>query len=352
MRFLQNHLKVIPILIIFKNMNTNINLNQLDRYLEKSDMASDFLLVGDDFGQIIYVNNLILKKYFANERQYTDTFDYSDIQKNSSLLQNTLQSPQLFAEKKAIVVKGLGDNITKPVLDLIKNKGGDTLLILQGENLRKSSKTYKALESISKLCLVKCYKLDANSTTVFIDKFLQSHGVKYSKELPSIIAHSLPDNVLLIKSELEKIIQYLGEDELTIERVENVISGMKDFSYINLCTAIIFKDQQKMLEQIQKINNEGIGCTSIIRMLQYYFAKVLHIKAEEKIKRHSVYNIINSLKPPVFFKEKNALLDICNKVDYYQVMDLMYELMKLEIDYKTIAFIPNNFLYNYLIQKV
>ena len=331
-------------------MNTNINLNQLDRYLEKHDTASDFLLVGDDFGQIIYISDCILKKYFRNEQYYIDTFYYPDLKKDSSLLQNALQSLQLFTEKRAIIVKELGDSITKDILELIKNKSDSILLILQGENLRKSSKTYKALESITKLCLVKCYKLDTNSTAVFVNNFLQKNDVKYKKELPGIIAHFLPNNILLIKNELEKVFQYLDGEELTVEIIEKVISGMRDFSYINLCTAIIFKDKKKILEQIRRMNNEGIGHISIVRILQSYFARVLYIKREEKLKMCSAYNVINGLKPPVFFKEKSALLDICNKVNYYEIVNLMYELMKLEIDYKTVTVHPSSLLYNYLIQ--
>lgn len=329
----------------------NINLNQLDNYLSKNNIASDFLLVGDDFGQIVYVTDNVLKKYFGDDQFYIDTFYYSNLQKDSSLLQNALQALQLFTEKKAIIIKEVGENIKKVILDIIENKNDSFLLILQGENLRKSSKTYKELESMKKLCLVKCYKLDMNSTAIFIDKFLQSYSVKYKRELPDVITCSLPDNVLLIKNELEKVVQYLGQEELTIEVVEKVISGTKDFSYIDLCTAIAFKDKDKMLEQLKRINSEGVSFINIIRMLQNYFARVLHIKKEEKLKGDKAYNIINDLKPPVFFKEKTALLEICNKFNYDGVVDLMYELIKLEIDCKVITFNPNTLLHNYLIQK-
>ena len=333
-------------------MNASINLNQLDSYLRRNDIASDFLLVGDDFGQIIYITDRMLKGYFGNEQYYIDTLYYSDLQKDSSLLQNALQSLQLFTQKKAIIIKDIGESIKKDILDLIKNKSDCSLLILQGENLRKSSKTYQALESINKICFVKCYKLDINSMTIFIDKLLQNYGVKYEKELPAIIAHSLPNNALLVKNELDKIVEYLEGDKLTIEAVENVISGMGDFSYISLCTAIIFKDKNKMLEQLRRIDNEGINSISLIRMLQNYFAKILYIKREEKIKMNSVYNIINTLKPPVFFKEKTALLEICKKVDYDDIVNLMYQLIRLEIDSKTATFNPKTLLHHYLIQKV
>jgi DNA polymerase-3 subunit delta len=330
----------------------NINLNQLDAYLLKSLITANFLLVGDDFGQIVYITDKLLKKYFGDEQYYSDTFQYSDLQKDSSPLRNSLQSLQLFSEKKAIVIKGIGDTIKKEILELVKNKSSDYLLIMQGENLRKSSKSYKELESISGLCIISCYKLDLTSMAIFVDKFLTSQNIKCNKELPSIIAQFLPDNILLAQNELEKIVQYLGNEELTLEIVEKIVLGVKDFSCMNLCEAIAFKDKGKMLEQLRRIESEGINFVNIIRMLQNYFARVLYVVKEAHLNGSRVEIIINGLKPPVFFKEKSALVKICDTVNYDYATELMNELIELEISCKFTAFNPDMLLYNYLIQKI
>jgi DNA polymerase III delta subunit len=130
---------------------------------------------------------------------------------------------QLFSTKKAIVIKDVGDTIKKDVLELVKDKNADYLLIIQGENLRKSSKTYKELEALSGLCVMSCYKLDLSSMALFVDKFLKNQNIRYKRELPGMLAQFLPDNALLVQNELDKITQYLGGDEeLTVEIVENV----------------------------------------------------------------------------------------------------------------------------------
>jgi DNA polymerase III delta subunit len=329
-----------------------INLNQLDGYLVKSSIDANFLLVGDDFGQIIYITDMVIKKYFGNESYYIEYMNYSDLQKDSAQLKNSLQSLQLFSDKKAIVINGVGDNMKKDVLDLIKTKSNDFLLIIQGEKLRKSSKTHKELSTMTNLCIVNCYKLGMDAITVFVDKFLQSHLVKYSREVTALISKHLPDNVLLIKNELEKIVQYLGEEELTMDVVERVILGVKDFSYVNLCAALIFKDKMQLLEQIKRFDNEGVTAINLIRMLQNYFARVLLIKKEERFKGEKAAFIINNLTPPVFFKEKNTLLEVCNKVSYEEIIDLMTELVDIEIKCKVITFNTNTLLANYFTEKI
>ncbi|WP_407651254.1 DNA polymerase III subunit delta [Candidatus Bandiella euplotis] len=308
--------------------------------------------MGDDFGQVVCATDKLLKKYFGDEKYYTDTFHYSDLQKDVSILRNSLQSLQLFSQKKAIIIKSAGDTIKKEMLEVIKSRNSDYLLIIQGDGLKKSSKTYKELESLNNTCLISCYKLDVRYMTIFVDKFLKSHGVRYQREIPQIIVNYLPDNVLLAQNELEKMVQYLGEEELTIEIIEKILAGVKDFSCINLCSSIVFKDQKKMLEQLRRMEGEGINYISVIRMLQNQFAKVLYVKKEEQDKKIKTDAIINNLRPPVFFKEKAILVEMCNNMSYGNAIQIMNELIQLEISCKFTSFNPNTLLYNYIIQKV
>lgn len=330
----------------------NVNFKQLDSYLQNNTSHLDFFLVGDDFGQVIYVTEKLLEKYFKDEDRHIEKLEHSALQKNHLLLQNHLQSLQLFSEKKAIIIKNVGETIKKDVLAIIKNSDNKFLFIIQAENLRKSSKTYKDIESTNKFCFINCYKLDLYSTINFIEIFLRKKNIEFNTEVVNIIANSLPDNLLLIKNELEKLVQYLGsEKELTIEIVQNVISGTKDLVYINLCHAIVFKDKRNLLQQMERIQDTNF--INMIRIIQNYFSKVLFVKNKEKYDNKSVNFIINNIKPPIFFKEKNIFLDICNKISFEKALKFMEELVELELSCKK-SFIPNPYfiLNQYLVQKV
>ena len=330
----------------------NVNFKQLNSYLQSNALHLDFFLVGDDFGQVIYITEKLLERYFKDEDRHIEKLEYSALQKNHSLLQNHLQSLQLFSEKKAIIIKNVGDSLKKDVLDIIKNSDNKFLFIMQAENLRKSSKTYKDIESINKFCFVNCYKLDLYSTINFVETFLRKNNIKCDAEVANIIANSLPDNLLLIKNELEKLVQYLGsEKELTIEIVQNVMSGTKDLVYINLCRAIVFKDKYNLLQQMERIQDTNF--ISMIRIIQNYFSKILFVKNKERYENKGVNFIINNIKPPIFFKEKNIFLYICNKISFEEALKFMEELVELELNCKK-SFAPNSYfvLNQYLVQKV
>lgn len=330
----------------------NINFRQIDYQLKNNNLGFNFFLIGDDFGQIFYTTHKLTDQYFFNEEKYIEKIEFSDLQKDPSLLTNKLQSQQLFSSKKAIIVQNVGDIIKNDILEIIKNNTSNYLLIFQAENLRKTSKTYKCFESMKNYCFINCYKLDLNGTQSFIEDFLRENSINFNSEITAMIANSLPDNILLIKNELEKLVKFLGEKkDLSIEIIETIISGIKDLSYINLLHSIIFKNRENLITQLNKL--EGINLFNTIRIIQNYMSKVLLIKNKERFENHNVRNLIDNLKPPIFFKEKNVFFAICKEISFNEALSFMEELLELELRIKDSKVINNNFILNqYFIQKI
>lgn len=330
----------------------NINFRQIDYQLKNNNLGFNFFLIGDDFGQIFYTTHKLTDQYFFNEEKYIEKIEFSDLQKDPSLLTNKLQSQQLFSSKKAIIVQNVGDIIKNDILEIIKNNTSNYLLIFQAENLRKTSKTYKCFESMKNYCFINCYKLDLNGTQSFIEDFLRENSINFNSEITAMIANSLPDNILLIKNELEKLVKFLGEKkDLSIEIIETIISGIKDLSYINLLHSIIFKNRENLITQLNKL--EGINLFNTIRIIQNYMSKVLLIKNKERFENHNIRNLIDNLKPPIFFKEKNVFFAICKEISFNEALSFMEELLELELKIKDSKVVNNNFILNqYFIQKI
>jgi DNA polymerase-3 subunit delta len=330
----------------------NINFRQIEYQLKNHNLGLNFFLIGDDFGQIFYTTHKLINKYFLDEEKNIEKIEFSDLQKDHSLLVNTLQSQQLFSSKKAVIIQNVGDTIKNDILEVIKNNTINYLLIFQAENLRKTSKTYKCFESLQNYCFVNCYKLDLNGTQNFIEDFLRKNSINFNSEMTAIIANSLPDNVLLIQNELEKLVKFLGErKDLSIEIIEKIISGIKDLSYINLVHAIIFKNRENLITQLNKL--EGINLFNSIRIIQNYLSKVLLVKNKETFENHSLRNLIDNLRPPIFFKEKSMFFEICKKISFDEALNFMEELLELELKIKNSKVINNNLILNqYFIQKI
>ena len=330
----------------------NINFKQIDYHLKNNNLGLNFFLIGDDLGQIYCITEKLTDQYFNNEEKNIEKIEFSDLQKDHSLLQNSLQSQQLFSFKKAIIIQNVADSIKSSILEVITNNTSNYLLIFQAENLRKSSKTYKSFQSIKNHCFINCYKLDLNEIQSFIENFLRKNSINFNSEMINIIANSLPNNVLLIKNELEKLVKFLGTNkDLSFEIIEKIISGTKDLSYINLLHSVIFKNKTKLINHLNTLEDTNLFNT--IRIIQNHINKVLLVKNKEKFENHNLRSLIDNLKPPIFFKEKTTFFEICKKISFNEALNIMEELLKLELRLKESQTINNNFILNqYFIQKV
>ena len=330
----------------------NINFRQIDYQLKNHNLGLNFFLIGDDFGQIFYTTHKLTNKYFLDEEKNIEKIEFSDLQKEPSLLANKLQSQQLFSLKKAIIIQNVGDIIKNDILEILKSNTSSYLIIFQAEKLKKTSKTYKCFESIKNYCFINCYKLDLNGTQIFIEDFFKKKNINFNSEMTFMIANSLPDNILLIKNELEKLVTFLGKrKDLSIEIIEKIISGVKDLSYINLLHSVIFKNNKNLITQLNKF--EGMNLFNSIRIIQNYLSKVLLVKNKERLENHNLRNLIDNLRPPIFFKEKSMFFEICKKISFNEALNFMEELLELELKIKNSKVINNNLILNqYFIQKI
>ena len=329
----------------------NINFKQIDYYLDNHQSHLYFFLLGDDDGQITYITKKLLTHYFYNTTHNVVRINSRDLHKDLSLLDHHFQSLQLFSEKKAIIIENMIDNLKESCLTFVNNNKSNFLLIIQAANIKKSSKIYKDFQSFNKFCFINCYKLDFNTTVHFIKSFLTKHRIHFDNNMVNLIASSLPDNLLIINNELKKIVQYLcHENKLSIEIIRSIVSGAKDLEYINILHALICKNSNQLLNQLHKLND--VSLLKVIRRIQQYLGKIISIKNFETKYNQDLNLVIDHFKPPIFFKEKSIILEVCKKMNHHEALEFMGDLISLEIKYKTSpSIIMNLELKHYLLQK-
>ena len=330
----------------------NINFHQIDYYLDNNQSRLYFFLLGDDYGQIICVIEKLLVYYFRNESRNVVRVNCTDLNHDSSSLLSHFQSLQLFSEKKTIIIENIIDSFKEACLTCINNNKNKFFFIIQASNIKKASKIYKEFESVQKFCFINCYKLNLNATNSFIKSFFTKNHINFDDEMVGLIASSLPNNLLIIKNELEKIVQYLSYDnKLSIEIIQNVVSGVKDIEYINILYALVYKNSHQLLNQLSQLNN--LSLLIVIRRIQKYLSQIVSIKSFEKDCNQDLKLIIDHFKPTIFFKEKSIILAICKKISFYEALEFMGDLIRLEIKYKTYPSLSINLeLQYYLLEKL
>ncbi len=310
-----------------------IKFTFIEDFLKQQFFSGIFLFMGDDVGQMVYAEHKILTAYFKEKRVNKEVYDYAEIKKDPSLLRQSLSSLQLFDNTKAVIIKDLdGTAISEKLLKVfLESCGSDVIVVIHSKNLRKSSSAYKKLVTIDNLCVINCYALESSDTQHFISNFFRNRDVNLKSDLVLELANLMPENVQVIHNELEKLLLYCTGNDISMTDIERLFIDEKKSYILLFFHAVISKNKDIFLQEMSRLSNDDTSEIMIIRILQSYASKVMEIKKIAYEKKTSLHQAMNFLSPPIFFKEKSWISDICNKLSYSDAVDLLYDLVKLEI---------------------
>jgi len=107
-----------------------------------------------------------------------------------------------------------------------------------------------------------------------------------------------------LKNELEKIISYsLNKKDLTIDEVKSLVNFSGEYKsdiFINECLCGNIKQYKKIISEFY---SNAVNQIFLLRILSNKIQRLLKMKAEEN-KLNNIDNIINNIKPAIFWMEK------------------------------------------------
>ena len=114
------------------------NFNNINSIFNKPVEPAAYFFIGDDYGQIDMFNKKVINGYFGSDDRNVSLFYFDEFTKNpEEVLINTV-SLDLFHSKKAVVIKNLKETIGVNELNILQKIAESNLLLLHGDNLKKS----------------------------------------------------------------------------------------------------------------------------------------------------------------------------------------------------------------------
>lgn len=329
----------------------NIKFNQLDYYLKNFPSSINIcLFLGNDEGQITLAVQAVIR-YFCKLNKNTDIIKYSylTLKETPEILCNEVKSRQLFGNKKIIVINDLTDNITNNIVSILEEKNDHNLILLRADNVKKTSKLYKTQANKNNTLTVSCYNQDQHAVSIYIKDVFRKQNIQYEENLPEYIAAALNTDFLFINTELEKLITYCDGKKVTYQDAHNILVGISlDISLFDLCHSIAIKNAKMFSEQLSRIITENTNYIMIIRVMQNYFLRIINLK-NRLLQGEYIDHIINSLSPPVFYKDREKLKYAVNTIPLSRAKLLLKKLIMIEIKCKRFGIAPQLTLYNALL---
>ncbi len=303
--------------MIFKSFGLNFN----DLIKKKN-----FLLYGENLSLITEISEKIISesnsKFGLTSKRYQE--DY--LIQNPILIEQLLNSENLFGEKEIIIIGKATDKIIE-ILDEKTIDNSNKKIIFLSENLTKKSRLRILGENSNSFATIACYNDTQEQLKNILIQKLKENKVPISRELLNSITETYSFTRQDINDSIIKIKLLQKTSSLNDENLKNIFHSSSEndnFEIVNYC---LLGDKKNINKILTNIYSQGINFNEILAAIKYKVNKLIEILKSNNNKL-SINNLVENYKPPIFWKEKNVIKDQLNRwniQELYLLQNLIFE---------------------------
>lgn len=307
------------------------------------------LLYGPDQGLIAERQENIIKNILGEsyDPMMLIKLDANQLNKSPDKLYQEINNISLIAGKRVFVIYNVTNNFYKIFKECFENTKSEDFIILSAAELSPSSSIRKFFETTDKIVALPCYIDDIRTIYNIVKTELAT--LQPNNDIIQYIANNISGNRLVIKQELNKIkTYYLNKQSIDINSIKALLteSHLNDFQ--DFANNVADKNTVKSIQLLEDLLSSGFPEITLIRVLINYLYRILEVKSLLQ-DNNNFDNAIKSLKPPVFFKQKDILKRHINLWHTKELELTITKLNQLETTCKTYSTINSDVLVKFFI---
>ena len=284
--------------MIIKSYEVQKNKSNLSKY-------NFFLLYGENLGLKKDIRKFIKTGIEQGSNNAEILFLYEDeILDDEENYYNLIYTGSLFSNKKIITIYEATDKIIKKISDIYDKYPENVFLIIFSEILEKRSKLRNFFEANKKAICIPCYLDSEKDLEVIAQLELKKNNIMLSQEAINLLIEKSNSDRNNLRNEIGKIHSYsLNKKKLELTDIISLINFSGDYKsdiFINECLCGNINQYKKIISEFY-VNT--INQILLLRILSNKIQRLVKIKAEES-KSNNVVNLINNVKPAIFWQEK------------------------------------------------
>ena len=322
--------------MIYKSYILEKNINSIDEKIT--------LFYGVNLGLKSDLKTKIIEN---NKNSEILRYSQDELLKDKALLENEIKNISLFEKNKIFLIENVNDKILQLIQEF-ENIHSDRKIFLFSDVLDKKSKLRNYTEKSKKCACVACYEDNEISIKKLIDSRLSGFSGLSTYNINLIIDSTNLDRSKL-NNELNKIISCFPNKNILTEKLEVLLNVKEntDFNKLNDEAFLGNKiNTNKLLAQTGMDNEKNIFYLNIINLR---LEKLMQINNYNK---STIEEAINSLKPPVFWKDKPNLTNQAKKWDKFKIQKMINLTFNLEKKIKSNNLIEKNILIKKLLVDI
>jgi DNA polymerase-3 subunit delta len=290
-----------------------------------------------------------IKEAIKNQNEDCEimTFFESDITKNNFLYEN-IANQSLFNNKKVIFVQEATDKIIEQIKQCLEKTNESIQIYIFSEILEKKSKLRSFFEKEIKLASFPCYEDNERTLLNYIEKNLK--GCKgLTGEIINLIINNSNMDRGIIKNEIVKIKDFFLDKRITKDEILEILNIKNDSGFDEIRDKALSGNKykiNKLLSETEILNEEVF---SYLNSLNYRVTRLYEIIKLCEENKNNYEQIMASLKPPIFWKDKPVILQQLQKWSKKKLEEMITKIAETECLMKKNSYVRNDIIIKNLI---
>ena len=308
------------------------------------------LIYGENFHLKTEILNKLTQIFKENEFK-TKFIKEDELLKDIEILDNYLNQDSLFGEKEILIIQEASDKL----LDYINFSEIDKKLILVTNNLTKKSSLRNKAEKEKIISCIACYEDDEKTLQSLLRNGLTKLGIKVPYEAIDQLFNINKLNRNDINSGLEKLELITKDKKLDSETFSSLFNTTSSFDAFEISNALLSGDKKALNKILSSFYHFSINFNEVLGPLKYKINKLIDIY-EYNENETKIAVLVDTYKPPIFWKEKNIIQTQLSKWNKNELDTLLDKINEIEIlcklNYEIAETIFNKFLLDIVTKRV
>ena len=291
-----------------------IKENQLiQSFKEQKTNYVPLLLYGSNEG-LIRENYNKLKNIF-NQASYEEiNVIGKSISEQPEILIDEIKTVSMFNDHKIITIDQPIDKNIEIFEEAFAMLTSNTLIIVLANNLKKTSKIRKFFENSKNLFACANYEDDLRSNSQQIQTLEKYIGKTLNKDIKNYLNQNLSSDRMISNHEVDKIILLYYENNTIpeLEEIKLIFNDNSDLGLSKISQLAFSGKPNKVSINLNRIFAEGVNPIAVVRTMLNYVQRIQVTQIALR-KTNDFESAIKSLKPPVFWKDKDNFKLHCKK---------------------------------------
>ena len=309
---------------------------------------NSFLLYGENEGFKNQVIENEFKKYYSKNTFY---YEENEILDNKDNFFDKILSKSFFENEKLIIINRSTDKITSVIEEILEKNIDDLILILNSGSLEKKSKLRLLFEKNKKIICIAFYEDNNQTLSSMTSQFFRNAKIPISQQSINLIVNRCRGDRQNLKNELNKIENFIkNKKQIKVSEILQLTNLAENYSVTELVDNCLAKNKNKTLNILNENNYNLEDCIIVIRTMLAKSKRLLKLFQELK-KSNNVDSAISSIKPPIFWKDKQIIKDQINNWSYRNIELLIFRINEIELLIKKNSSISLKVLSDFIIEQ-